>query len=182
MGKILEQSFFNKSTPLVAQNLIGKFLVRKINGEEIALQIFETEAYDGSKDKASHASRGRTARTEVMFGPSGYFYVYLCYGMHHMLNVVTGPKGYPAAVLIRSAIPACLTSDAKQVNGPGKLTRALDIDKTFNALCASPESNLWFEDRGVLVDKKEIKKTKRVGIEYAGPTWSKKLFRFLIEK
>ncbi len=101
MRKILKESFFNRDTKIVAKELLGKFLIRKIADKEIATIITETEAYDGPYDLASHAFKGRTLRTEVMFGNPGKLYVYLCYGMHFMLNVVTREQGYPAAVLIR---------------------------------------------------------------------------------
>lgn len=133
--------------------------------------ITETEAYDGPDDRASHASRGRTARTEAMFGSPGRFYVYLCYGLHFMLNIVTGPEDYPAAVLIRGVLG---------FNGPGKLTHALKIDKNLNAQRASVRSGLWFEDRGFAVEKSFIEKTPRVGVAYAGPVWSQKPYRFIL--
>ena len=172
MRKVLTQKFFKRPTTKVAEDLLGKFLVRKIGGKEIALQIFETEAYDGPHDRASHAHKGKTARTEVMFGQAGYLYIYLCYGMYFMLNVVTGPKDYPAAVLIRGV---------GEFNGPGKLTKVLKITKKLNALRALPETGLWFEDRGVKIKKSDIRKTSRIGVEYAGPIWSKKPYRFLYE-
>src|SRR5438477_265913 len=102
MKKILPADFFNRDTDQVAQELLGKFLVRKIQGKETSAIITEVEAYDGQSDLASHASKGKTKRTEVMFGKPGIFYVYLCYGIHHMLNIVTREHGYPAAVLIRA--------------------------------------------------------------------------------
>ncbi|HTW96464.1 MAG TPA: DNA-3-methyladenine glycosylase, partial [Candidatus Methylomirabilis sp.] len=101
--KILKEKFFTRPTLLVARDLLGKFLVRKIGKKEVAVMITEVEAYDGPKDLASHASRGMTDRNAIMFGAGGYFYVYLCYGMYEMLNIVTGPKNYPAAILLRGA-------------------------------------------------------------------------------
>ncbi|MBI2108749.1 MAG: DNA-3-methyladenine glycosylase [Parcubacteria group bacterium] len=191
MRKILKQEFFNRNASIVARDLLGKFLVRKMGRKEIVLMITETEAYDGSHDKASHAHKGKTARTEIMFGPAGHLYIYLCYGMYYMLNVVTGPKEYPAAVLIRAA--KLWTSDVQSLDGapikdwraslcdgPGKLTKFLKIDKKLNALRASPKAGLWFEDRGVKIKKRDIKKTPRVGVGYAGPVWSKKKMRFVL--
>ncbi len=172
MRKILKQEFFNRKTATVAQDLLGKFLVRKIGKKEIACMVTETESYDGPHDKASHAHKGKTERTKVMFGSAGYFYVYLCYGMHFMLNVVTGPKGYPAAVLIRGV---------EGVNGPGKLTKYLYVDKILNTQKTEPSSGLWFEDRGIKIKKSHIKKTPRIGVSYAGLKWSQKKYRFVLK-
>ncbi len=171
MRRILKQNFFNRDTKVVAKDLLGKFLVRKIKGKEIYAMITETEAYDGPKDLASHASKGRTKRTEVMFGYPGYFYVYLCYGMHYMLNVVVGKKDYPAAVLIRGVDKAV---------GPGRVTKFLKTDKELNGKSAILKSDLWFEDRGVKIPKNKIIRTPRIGVDYAGPIWSMKKFRFLV--
>lgn len=134
--------------------------------------VTETEAYDGHGDRASHASRGETPRNSTMFGMPGKFYVYFVYGMHEMLNIVTGPKGYPAAVLIRGVVGA---------TGPGKLTKYLEIKRTMSGKKAIPESGLWFEDRGIKIDRKNVKRTPRIGVSYAGPVWSKKKYRFVIE-
>lgn len=176
MKKILLQSFFNRSTLAVAEDLIGKYLVRRLGGKEIALKIFEIEAYDGPNDQASHGAKGKTKRTEVMFGPAGFWYVYLIYGMHWMLNIVTGPKDYPAAILIRGAV----TSNHTNVNGPGRVTKFLKIDKKLNGQLASRKSGLWIEDRGVKVPKKEIIRSPRIGIEYASPEWRNMPYRYTI--
>lgn len=171
MAKILTTDFFNRSTLVVAQELLGKFLVRSHDGAHIALKINEVEAYDGHKDRASHAFRGRTPRTQIMFGPAGNWYVYFVYGMHWMLNIVTGPENYPAAILIRGA---------GEFTGPGKLTKALNIDKTLNTQAALPHTGLWIEDRGSASAPIKIIKTPRIGVSYAGPVWSKKPYRFLM--
>lgn len=188
MRKVLGKSFFARPTLAIAQDLIGKFLVRRVGKLETAAMITETEAYDGHNDKASHASRGETARNRPMFGESGRFYVYFVYGMHEMLNIVTGPKGYPAAVLIRGARlrlvrlcspRAALPEQAEEIRGPGKLTKRLKIKRNLNGKMAIPESGLWFEDRGVKINKNDIKRTPRIGVSYAGPVWSKKRYRFV---
>lgn len=137
--------------------------------------ITETEAYDGFYDKASHAYKGKTKRTEVMFGNPGNFYVYLCYGMYFMLNIVTREHGYPAAVLVRGA-----KSEDEFINGPGKLTKFLKINKKFNGKKSSFLAGLWIEDRGIKFKGKEIKKTARIGVNYARPVWSQKKLRFHI--
>src|SRR5262245_57501705 len=119
MRTVLGSDFFDRPTLTVARDLIGKFLVRRVGGKEIACMIVETEAYDGFKDKASHASRGQTPRNTPMFGPPGMIYVYFTYGIHWMLNLVCGKERYPAAVLIRGV---------EGVSGPARLTKALSID------------------------------------------------------
>lgn len=170
--KVLDKIFFSKPTLEVAEKLIGKFLVRKIGKKEITGMITETEAYDGPKDRASHASRGMTERNAIMFDRGGYFYVYLCYGMYNMLNVVTERKDYPAAVLIRGVDGA---------DGPGKLTKHLKIDRKFNKKKIEPKTRLWIEDRGVKIEKDRIKKTPRIGVNYAGSVWKNKPYRFVLK-
>lgn len=185
--------------PLVARALLGKFLVRLLeSGEVIELMINEVEAYDGFEDKASHAHKGRTLRNAVMFGPAGFWYVYFCYGVHFMLNIVTGEEGYPSAVLIRGAgevrsqgkvsgptgdlrAAGIRTGAGFQISGPGRLTKFLGIDKNFNCKEAGVDSGLWIEDRGVYVDFARMKATPRIGVSYAGPVWAKKEWRFVVE-
>ena len=169
-GRVLGEPFFERRAPLVARELLGKFLVGRINGWPVALPITETEAYDGPADRACHAHRGRTPRNAVMFGAPGRWYVYLCYGMHWLLNIVTGPESYPAAVLIRGAGP---------VSGPGRLTRRYGIDRAQDGRPAEPNVGLWIEDRGLRVPRSRIERTPRIGIAYAGPVWSAKPYRFV---
>lgn len=178
----------------MAQSLLGKFLVRKHRGEVIAVMITEVEAYDGFRDKASHASRGLTERNKVMFGEAGRWYVYFTYGMHWMLNIVTGPKDYPAAILVRRGImdksgkifsryrslaePRCENILPLFINGPARLTKFLKISKSFNGRAAVKKNGLWFEDRGAKIKKSQIKRTKRVGVDYAGRYWANRKYRF----
>jgi DNA-3-methyladenine glycosylase len=171
MRKVLNQNFFNRDAEIVAKELLGKFLVRNIGRKEIASMITETEAYVGPHDLASHAAKGLTERTKIMFGHPGHFYVYLIYGMYLMLNIVAREKGYPAAVLIRGLAEA---------TGPGKAGKFLKITKGLNGKPAEKRTGLWIEDRGIRVPKNRIKKTPRIGVDYAGPVWSKKKLRFLI--
>lgn len=171
--KILAKKFFERATLLVARDLLGKFLVRKKGKKEIAHMITEVEAYDGHKDKASHAHRGETARNKVMFGEAGVWYVYFVYGMYDMLNVVTGPHQYPAAILIRGV---------EGINGPGRLTKKLGITRRLNGKKVARAGGLWIEDRGMNLRKKNIKRSPRVGVNYAGPVWSKKPYRFILKK
>ena len=167
---IMSNKFFNsKNTVRVARGLLGKFLVRRYRGKTNAYMINEVEAYDGFRDKASHAHRGKTERNKIMFGEAGHWYVYFTYGMHWLLNIVTGPKEYPAAILIRGVAG---------INGPARLTKALHINKKFDGKKADKKSGLWVEKRGVA--KLKIKKGPRIGVDYAGPIWSKKNFRFFL--
>jgi len=172
MNKILPLDFFQQKTTIVAQKLLGKYLVRKINNQEIALMITEVEAYDGTNDLACHGRFGKTKRTEAMFMSAGHFYTYLIYGIYWMLNIVTGPKNYPAAILIRGT---------KQISGPGKITKYLKIDKKFDKKLVTHKSKMWVEDRKVKIIKKDILKTPRIGVDYADPIWSKKLYRFILK-
>lgn len=162
-----------KNTVALARGLLGKHLVRQhADGREDARLIIETEAYHGESDQACHARAGRTKRTEVMYGPGGVWYVYLCYGIHEMLNLVVGPPGWPAAILIRGVAGAI---------GPGRVTKALAIDRRLNAQPAVAASGLWIEDRGVCVPRRFVQATPRIGIDYAGPIWSMKHWRFTVD-
>ncbi len=180
--EVLARKFFERSALKVAKELLGKYLMRRFeDGKKAAFMITEVEAYDGHEDKASHAARGMTARNRIMFGPAGFWYVYFVYGMHWMLNIVTGPENYPAAILIRGA--ASSTSHGTgEYDGPAKLTKVLKIDGSLNALEARPKSDLWIEDRGSQVNKDQIIALPRVGVNYAGPIWSKKKYRFALFK
>ena len=171
-SRILRRNYFNRPTLTVAQSLVGKYLIRCIDGREITGKIVEVEAYVGPEDKACHASKGRTQRTEVMFGPAGVAYVYLIYGMYHCLNVVTEREEFPSAVLIRA-----IELDGKLIDGPGRLCRALQIDRRLNRLDLTTGESLWFEDRGEVVGRGAIGAHPRIGVDYAGK-WSEKLWRF----
>jgi DNA-3-methyladenine glycosylase len=168
----LSRAYFNRSTLTVARSLIGKHLVREHRKGIVAGKIVEVEAYVGPQDKACHASKGRTPRTEVMFGPAGVAYVYLVYGIYHCLNVVTDQAGFPAAVLIRA-----VEVDGTLIDGPGRLCRAFEIDRSLNQLDLTIGEQLWFEDRGVLIQRGRIGRFPRIGVDYAG-SWAKKPWRF----
>ncbi len=172
---ILPRDYFDRPTLDVARSLIGKYLVRENGRGLIAGKITEVEAYVGPQDKACHASKGRTARTDVLFGPPGHAYVYLCYGMYEMLNVVTEQEGFPAAILLRA-----VECDGLLIDGPGRLTRALDIDRRLNRLDLTVGQVLWFEDRGEAVPRGMLKTYPRIGVNYAGE-WAKKPWRFRLE-
>lgn len=162
--KRLMFDFFHRPCLEVARDLVGKVLVH----EGKRLRISETEAYCGESDTACHASKGRTKRTEVMYMDAGTVYIYLCYGMHWMLNIVTGEEGQPEAVLIR----ACL-----EAPGPGKLTKALAITGDLNRGSVVDSDILWVEDDGF---RCEIAADRRVGIGYASREDQDRLWRFKI--
>lgn len=160
-SKFLSQAFYNQKTLFAAKNLLGKYLVRKTGNKKIVGKITEVEAYNGPNDLASHASRGKTKRNEIMFGNPGYWYVYLVYGMHFCLNIVTEKKGYPAAVLIRG-----VETETEKISGPGRVCQAFKIDLKLNKTKAfGKKAVIWIEDRGEKIAP--IKKTPRIGIDCA---------------
>ena len=170
--------FFNQSTLKVAKNLLGKILVRKINNKVYWYRITETEAYCGQKDLANHASRGKTKRTEPMFGPPGTIYVYLIYGMYYCLNFVTKKEGQPEAVLIRAVEP--LFETTQNPVGPGRLCRDLKIDKKLNNKLIGEKIGLWLEDDDCKVKISDIGKSPRRGVAYAGE-YAFKPWRFYLK-
>lgn len=166
----LSSSFLNRDARIVAPELLGKVLVRKLeDGTELRGIIIETEAYYGEEDKACHASKGRTARTEVMYASGGKVYVYFIYGMYWMLNVVTGTEGHPQAVLIRSIDTAA---------GPGRVGKWLQLDRSFYGEDLTLSQRIWIEDSDL---SPGYNTTPRIGVEYAGEEWSKKPWRFVME-
>jgi len=166
----LPPSFFARPTLQVCKELLGAELVRRHRGRISRHVITDVEAYHGFEDQASHARFGRTARNAVMFGPPGVWYVYLVYGMHAMLNIVTEDDGSPAAILIRGT---------QEHEGPGRLTRALSIDRTISGKPAVSGSGLWIEKRTISVPKTAIRCSPRIGVDYAGK-WAKKPWRFTL--
>ena len=173
MRRVIKPTEFQgKNTVAMARWLLGKVLVRTTPSGRVIATITEVEAYVGEKDLACHASKGRTKRTEVMYQPGGRWYVYLCYGVHEMLNLVTGPADYPAAVLIRGL-------DA--VRGPGRVTKRLGIGRNLNGEVATSAAGLHLEDHGLMPPHGSIKSGPRIGVDYAGPVWAAKSWRFWIE-
>lgn len=169
--RVLPSVWFERSALIVARELLGKYLVRRKGEREVAAMITEVEAYTGPGDLASHAARGRrTARTAVMFGRPGRWYVYFTYGMHWLANIVTGREGHPAAVLIRGV---------EGISGPARVARTFRIAGSFTGMPAQRRSGLWIEDRGVRVSR--IVRGPRVGVGYAGPVWAKKPYRFFFD-
>lgn len=169
----LPRSFYNRPTLEVARDILGKVIVYRTSRMALASRIVEVEAYIGPDDPACHAARGRTERTEVMFGPPGHAYIYFIYGMYYCLNVVTERRGYPAAVLVRAAEPIgdwqlarrpATVSPHTLLSGPGKICRAYGLTKTQNGLDLTGE-RLYIEDRGLAPRK--IAQTERIGIRQA---------------
>ena len=165
----LPYDFYHRPCLDVARDLVGKVLVRRVDGNELPLRITETEAYCGEADTACHAHKGRTNRTEVMYREAGTIYVYLCYGVHWMLNIVTGEVEQPEAVLIR----AC----EGKFNGPGKLTKALSITGQLNRGSILGDE-LWIEDDGFSC---AVATDTRVGIGYASEEDRSRLWRFKLQ-
>jgi DNA-3-methyladenine glycosylase len=172
----LPRRFYDRDTTLVARELLGKYLVHVIGGVERVGRIVETEAYLGPHDLAAHSARGLTARTRVMFGPPGHAYVYMIYGMHHCLNVVTEREGHASAVLLRALEPVRNVTD--RTAGPGLLCRAMGIDRRLNG------HDLLSDDLYITSpatrDSFFVTRRPRVGVDYAG-VWAKRLLRFCIK-
>ncbi len=179
--KPLPPSFYARPTLKVAKDLLGKYLIRNSAAGRSAAGIVDVEAYIGPEDKACHASKGRTKRTEVLFGKPGFTYVYLIYGMYDLLNFVTERPDFPAAILIRGveiveqgnkALPEPI-----RIDGPGRVCRQLGIDRTLNCVDATIGQSIWVEDRGEHVPRQQIQALPRIGVDYAGE-WAHKPWRF----
>jgi DNA-3-methyladenine glycosylase len=171
----LPLSFFSRPAIVVARELLGKILVHPGPHGRRAGRIVETEAYIGEHDLACHAAKGRTPRTEVLYGPPGRAYVFLIYGMHHCFNVVTEAEGMPAAVLVRGLEPVEGIDAGLKTDGPGKLCRALGITLAHNRLDLRGEQ--LFLEQGLALAPRSISKGPRIGVEYSGE-WAKKPYRF----
>ncbi|MEA3414836.1 MAG: DNA-3-methyladenine glycosylase [Thermodesulfobacteriota bacterium] len=172
---VLKQSFFDRDTLTAARELIGQKLVRQFNDVIVSGMIVEAEAYIGRDDSACHASKGKTPRNIVMFGPAGIAYVYLVYGMHYMLNIVTESIDSPCAVLLRAIKPIDgqaqmerlrMKNGKDMTNGPAKLCQAMAIDKTLNGWDVTRGEKLWIEACRTYPDK-SICRGPRIGINYA---------------
>ncbi|MDR3007339.1 MAG: DNA-3-methyladenine glycosylase [Sphingobacterium sp.] len=178
MSKLLQSYYKDTDVLFLAEDLLGKILYTQKDGLITAGRIVETEAYFGISDKASHAYNGkRTSRTESMYREGGIAYVYLCYGIHHLLNIVTSVAEDPQCVLIRSIEPLVgmdVMALRRQVppektsfsNGPGSAAKALGIDSSFNDMLLTGD-NIWVEDQGLKYSPSEIGKAPRIGIAYA---------------
>jgi DNA-3-methyladenine glycosylase len=165
----LKTADYAKDAPTLAPELLGKFLCRKTGAVVKRRRITETEAYYGEADTACHASKGKTERTKIMYQDGGYAYIYLCYGIHWMFNVVTGKADFPEAVLIRGI---------EGYDGPGKLTKYLGIGKALNGENLAVSDKLWIEDDGC---RPVFRTAKRVGIDYASDRAKNRRWRFVAE-
>lgn len=167
----LTKDFFARDCLEVAPELVGKILVCRLDsGEELRERIYETEAYRGEEDKACHASKGKTKRTEILYGECGKIYIYLCYGVHWLMNITTGQKNQPQCVLLRAG---------EFHNGPAKLTKYMNIDKRFNGKSIYNNFNIWIEDDELIP---KIRTDSRVGIDYAGDYWKNIKWRFIYDE
>jgi DNA-3-methyladenine glycosylase len=167
----LDLKFYKQDVLIAAPLLVGKLLVRKLdNGEIVRYRITEVEAYRGEEDSACHARFGKTNRTSVLYEKGGHAYIYMCYGMHYLFNVVTGKEGAPQAALIRTV---------EGYNGPAKLTKAMNIDKNLNGIDLTTSDKLWIEDDGY---KAKYTRDKRVGIDYATEPYKSIEWRFILKK
>ena len=175
--KKLSRDFYDRPALQVARDLLGKTLVLDRGGGRRAGRIVECEAYVSQRDLACHASKGRTPRTEVMFGPPGYAYVYLVYGMHHCFNAVTGPPGLAAAVLVRSLEPLEGFGEGVRTDGPGRLCRAMGLDRSLDRadLCGK---TLFIADAPG-VPRREVQRGPRIGVDYA-QAWAGRPYRFWV--
>lgn len=186
----LPESFYARDTVEVARDLIGKALVRRDGNQVISGIIIETEAYRGEEDLACHCRAGRTPRTEVMYGPAGRAYVYLIYGMYWLLNIVTEGEGDPGAVLIRAIDPTRgLEIIAKRragqprknwTNGPGKLSRALNIQGDLNGANICSANGALYITEGEVISPSAIQAGTRVGLEAVPEPWRSKAWRFMV--
>jgi DNA-3-methyladenine glycosylase len=184
----LKKDFYRRTPLIVAQELIGKLLVRTIDGTRISGVIYETEAYHGENDLACHASSGRSNRNAVMYGDGGHAYIYFTYGMHWMMNCVTETMDYPSAVLIRAIKPIEGVEFIKEnrlpikekhwCDGPGKLTKALSITNTLNGIDLCEQDSVLFIEDHPAISEKWIIKTPRIGINNTPEPWKSKPWRF----
>lgn len=170
MSEYFGPDFFARDSHKVARELIGQHLCRQIGNKYFKFTLNEIEIYDGFDDRASHAFGKDPAkgRSTLMFGPAGVLYVYLCYGVHWMLNIVTREAGYPSALLIRGC---------QEVTGPGRLTQMLRIDKHLNGKPALPENKLWFAPNDRRKSRLKVEASARIGVDYAGEEWAQKPWR-----
>ena len=167
---VLTAEFFAASAIELAPRLLGKWLCRRVGEQVLRYRITETECYFGDEDTACHAHRGRTPRTEVMYWQGGVTYVYLCYGIHSLLNLVTGDEGHPQAVLIRGIEGA---------DGPGRVTKRLEITTADNRKTLAPSEGIWLEDDGAPAPAYDC--LPRVGIDYAAPADRARLWRYRVK-
>jgi DNA-3-methyladenine glycosylase len=175
----LPRAFYARPALQLARALLGMVLVHRSAAGERAGVIVETEAYLGTRDLASHASKGRTARTDVMFGPPGFAYVYLIYGMHHCMNIVCARDGHASAVLLRGLAPLHGIAPEQRTDGPGRLTDALGITRAHNRLDLCGDT--LFLRAGTPPGSAHVARGPRIGVDYAG-AWAARPYRFWIKE
>ena len=193
---VLPVELYKNSATNVARLLIGKLLVRRYQDQIMGGLITETEAYQGEEDQGCHAKAGLTPRTKVMYGPAGHAYVYFTYGMHWMLNIVTNPVGFPAAVLIRGIKPVIgldlinslrpsphlhgsQPNEKGWTDGPAKLCQALSINGSLNGLdLCNTNSDLWLAESGLIVPGREITNSPRIGLNNVPEPWKSIPWRY----
>jgi DNA-3-methyladenine glycosylase len=173
----LPREFYARPTELVARALLGKILVRRLGRRTMHARIVEVEAYLGERDLASHARRGPTPRTTIMFGPPGHLYVYLVYGMHHCMNFVTESDGVAGAVLIRAAAPLDPTETPRPYSGPGKLCAGLGVTIADKGLDLTAGAGLFVADDDAPAPR--VATSARIGVDYAG-AWKSRRLRFYV--
>lgn len=187
---LLGRAFFARNTIVVAREMLGAKIVRRLDNQVLSGLIVETEAYQGHQDSASHAFKGQTPRNQVMFGPPGFAYVYLIYGLHNMFNVITEADSVPGAVLVRAIAPLqgqktmrlLRNSNGRNLtNGPGKLCQALGIDRQLNRWDLTQGSEIWLE-RGETIPSHQIEAGPRIGIGYARQQDQEASWRFWVKE
>jgi DNA-3-methyladenine glycosylase len=166
--KKLSRDFYTRDVLIVAPELLGKYIILESGKKHLSFMITDVEAYRGSEDLACHASKGRTSRTEIMYHQGGKLYIYLIYGMYWMLNIVTGKENYPQAILIRGI---------EKISGPGRVTRKLEIDKSFYGEDLIYSKRIWITDNNIQVN---INTSPRIGVDYAGEYWKNIHWRYFI--
>ncbi len=193
------RSFFTRPSLAVAKDILGKYIVHRVGRKKLIGKIIETEAYPGPYDKASHAFGGKiTERNRAEYRRGGHIYIYLVYGMYWQFNISTGEEGYPECILIRAIEIAplkikmqkskCKMTDQNlklntlknKTNGPGKLCNYLQLDKRLYGVDLCKSKEIWIEDQGEKIKKSDIKSAKRINIDYAGPKWANKKWRFFV--
>lgn len=175
MNRKISRSFFTRPALVVARDMIGKYIVRSFRGRKIIGKIVEVEVYYGVRDRASHAFGGKvTKRNKAEYLKGGYVYIYLVYGMHWQFNISTGEAGHPECILIRAVEPI-QGFRGREGSGPGKFCKVFKLDKSFYGKDLTRSKKLWLEDTP---EKIKVKRGPRIGIDYAGPYWSKIPWRF----
>lgn len=177
MSPRFAKPFYTRPALIVAKDLLGKNIVRQWHSKKIIGKIVEVEVYYGLKDKGSHAFGGKiTDRNKIMYHEGGFVYLYLIYGMYWLFNITTGSHGHPEAILVRAVEPVSGFKD-REASGPGKFCKTFKLDKSFYGEDLTTSKRLWLEDNQ---EKIKIAKGPRIGIDYAGPYWAKKPWRFWV--